>query len=78
MDGAAYAIYLAEEGETELPAAITMTQLQPAPGATVSLLGSDASVSWEATGTGFVARIPEGTPLPAEHAWVLKISAVRE
>ena len=75
-DGAVYAIYLAEEGETELPRTISMTQIQPAPGATVTLLGSDAAIQWEEAGTGFVARIPEGTGPPAEHAWVLRISAI--
>jgi len=77
-DGAVYAIFLADEGETELPKAISMTQLQPAPGATVTLLGSNATIQWEREGTGFVARIPEGTPPPAQHAWVLRISAISE
>ena len=75
-DGAVYAIYLADEGEDQLPSAISMTELQPAPGATVTLLGSDAAIPWEAAGTGFVARIPEGTSPPAEHAWVFKISRI--
>ena len=77
-DGAVYAIYLADEGETDLPQAISMTQLQPAPGATVALLGSNATILLEKEGAGFVARIPEGTPAPAQHAWVLRISAISE
>jgi len=76
-DGAVYAIYLAEEGEAELPGAVSMTQLQPAPGAVVTLLGSDAVIDWEPAGTGFVARIPEATAPPAEHAWVFKITGIR-
>lgn len=77
-DGAVFALFLADEGETELPNAISMTQLQPAPGATVTLLGSSATIQWEREGAGFVARIPEGTPPPAQHAWVLRISAISE
>jgi alpha-L-fucosidase len=75
-DGEVYGIYLADEGETGLPRAISMGRLQPAPGATVTLLGSDAAIRWEAGDEGFVAWIPEGTPPPAEHAWVLRISEI--
>ena len=77
-DGAVYAIYLADEGETELPGYLSLTQIQPAPEATVTLLGSDAALRWEAVGSGFVARIPEETVPPADHAWVFRISRIGE
>jgi alpha-L-fucosidase len=77
-DGAVYAIYLPDEGETALPAYLSLMGIQPAPGATLTLLGADLELEWEASGNGFVARIPEGTPPPAEHAWVVRISEVRE
>jgi alpha-L-fucosidase len=77
-DGAVYAIYLADEGETELPAYLSMTALRPAGGATVTLLGTDARLEWEAAGTGFVARIPErlrANP-PCDYAWAFRISRI--
>jgi len=77
-DGTVFAIYLAEDGETELPRHISMTALLPADGATVSLLGAEGELRWEKAGTGFIAEVPE--PLrsnpPSDYAWVFKISAI--
>jgi alpha-L-fucosidase len=77
-DGAVYAIYLANEGETGLPRYVSMTEVQPADGATVSLLGTQGVLEWDAAGSGFVAEIPEalGNSPPGGYAWVFKISAV--
>ena len=77
-DGAVYAIYLADEGETTLPAYLSMTTLRPADGATVTLLGADARLEWEAAGTGFVARIPERLRAkpPSDYAWAFRISRI--
>ena len=79
-DGAVYAIYLADETETELPELLSMTEMQPAPGATVSLIGTEGSLEWENAGTGFVARVPQSLRKnpPADYAWVFKISNVAE
>jgi alpha-L-fucosidase len=77
-DGTVYAIYLADDRESALPRYVSMTQLRPAAGATVSLLGVDGALEWETAGTGFVVRIPDHlrqSP-PCDYAWVLKISAV--
>jgi alpha-L-fucosidase len=77
-DGTVYAIYLADEKETQLPSYMSMTELQPAEGATVSLLGVETPLEWERAGTGFIVRVPDnlrGSP-PCDYAWVLKISAV--
>jgi len=78
-DGSVYAIYLPEEGETRLPAYLSLTQLQPAEGATVSLLGAAGQLTWEAAGTGFVAALPASMRAnpPSDHAWSFRISAVR-
>jgi alpha-L-fucosidase len=75
-DGAVYLIYLADDGETELPAYVSSTQIKPSPGATVTLLGTDAVLPWEVSGAGFVARVPPGTAPPSEYAWVFRISEV--
>ncbi len=77
-DGTSYLIYLADEGETRLPASVSMTELRPASGATVSLLGSDQELQWIPTSAGFVVEVPEAIrdDPPADHAWVFRISAV--
>jgi alpha-L-fucosidase len=77
-DGTVYAIYLADEGETQLPRYLSMTELQPADGATVSLLGVETPLEWEKAGTGFIVRVPENLRAspPCDYAWVLEISAV--
>jgi alpha-L-fucosidase len=75
-DGAAYLIYLADEGETALPAYVSSTQIKPAPGATVTLLGTKMELKWETAGAGFVARVPRGTAPPSDYAWVFRISRV--
>jgi alpha-L-fucosidase len=76
-DGALYAIYLADEGETELPRYFSMTSVQPAAGSTVSLLGSRTPLDWHVAGTGFVVQVPDGirTNPPGDYGWVLRISA---
>ncbi|HEX9885584.1 MAG TPA: alpha-L-fucosidase [Longimicrobiales bacterium] len=75
-DGAVYAIYLPEEGETELPRYLTMTEIAPADGATITLVGTDRALEWERAGGGFVARVPESVDPPAEWAWAFRISEV--
>ncbi len=75
-DGAVYAIYLVEEGEESLPAFFSMNSLLPTSDAKITLLGSGLELGWEPAGSGFVARVPEGTPPPNQEAWVLKISEV--
>jgi alpha-L-fucosidase len=77
-DGTVYAIYLADEGESQLPEYVSMTELRPAEGATVSLLGADGALEWEKAGTGFIVWVPEGLRAnpPCDYAWAFKISAV--
>ena len=75
-DGSVYAIYLADSAETKLPRYLTLTNVLPAPNATVTLLGTGRALEWEKSGTGFVARIPDGLGAPSEYAWVFKISQV--
>lgn len=77
-DGTVYLIYLAEEGETRLPASVSMTEMRPSAGATVSLLGAQGTLPWKATGTGFVVELPEAIrdDPPTDYAWVFRISEV--
>jgi alpha-L-fucosidase len=78
-DGAAYFVYLPDKGETAMPAEVRVTSHQPAPGATVTLLGSPARLSWRADGNGFVVAIPESarSAPPCQHAWAIKVSAIK-
>jgi len=76
-DGTVYVIYLAEEGETRLPASIPVNGLRPAAAAKVSLLGRDVRLRWQVTEAGLVIEVPEDArdDLPGEYAWVFQISA---
>jgi alpha-L-fucosidase len=77
-NGSVYVIYLAEAGEDHMPAHISMTDLQPASGATISLLGGEEDLRWERAGRGFTVEVPESqrSHPPSDHAWVFKISAI--
>ena len=75
-DGSTYAFYLADEGEDTLPPSVVLPGVRPAPGATVTLLGSGARLTWEADDRGAVVRIPAGTAAPTPYAWAVRISRV--
>jgi alpha-L-fucosidase len=76
-DGAVYAIYLPNAGETTLPRTITVSGMAPESGASVTLLGTGPTLTWEPAGAGFVATVPAGLAPPNEHAWVFRISRTR-
>ena len=75
-DDAIYAIYLAAEDETGMPAKIWLSSVTPAKGANLTLLGVDYKLNWEKVGNGFVVDIPEQFQKipPCKYAWVIKIS----
>ena len=78
-DGTTYAIYLADTNEKLPPQKIWMTGISPAAGAKLTMLGSDEIVKWQKVGDGFEAEVParfQDHP-PCQHAWVLKISSIR-
>jgi len=71
-----YAVYLADEDETQPPAHIWLSTLQPADGATLTLLGASGNLDWKKAGKGVLIDLPEEfleNP-PCQHAWVVKIS----
>ena len=74
-DGAVYAIYLADEPETEIPRYLSMTTWSPPDGATMTLLGTSQPLHWERAGTGFVVEVPETLRRdpPCAYAWAIKI-----
>jgi alpha-L-fucosidase len=77
-DGTVYAIYLADENESEPPAGISLTGIGLANGARVSLLGTDIPLKWERTANGALINIPEEARRKAggKYAWALKISGM--
>jgi len=76
-DDVVYAIYLADDQVPTLPGVIAVAGLRPAPGATVTLLGSEARITWEPSADGFQLRLPAGVRPPAAHAWAFRISRAR-
>jgi alpha-L-fucosidase len=71
-----YAAYMADEGETRIPAVIAVNSFCPAKGSKVYLLGHSSPLSWNKNGKGFVVRIPPSLQKnpPSQHAFVLKFS----
>jgi len=77
-DGTAYAIYLAGDGETRLPAVVSVPGLRPAAGTSVSLLGRDLPLRWEPAAGGSVIEVPEELrdDPPCDYAWAFRIPAL--
>lgn len=70
-----YAIYLADEGEEQLPAQIKLGNLSVTAGARVELLGSQARINAVSAGQGIVLQIPARVRQnpPCKYAWAFKI-----
>jgi alpha-L-fucosidase len=73
-NGATYAIYLPSEGESVLPRTLTVNSFAPARGATITLVGTGRTLSWQSSGTGFVVRVPDGIVAPNPYAWAFRVS----
>jgi alpha-L-fucosidase len=75
-DGTTYFLYLAKEGETEMPSSITVTSHQPAKGSMVTLLGHNGVLKWTPQGEGFVVNIPKSIRKnpPSDHVWTIKVA----
>jgi alpha-L-fucosidase len=73
-DQVAYAFYLPDGGETQMPAKIMIYSMKPVAGSQVFLLGCDKPLPWEASGTGFVINIPKElqTNPVCRDAWTFK------
>lgn len=78
-NGNAYFFYLCKAGETTMPETLTIPSHQPAPGATVTLLGSQKSLKWKTEGSGFTVTIPKAfhKAPPSDFVWTLKVSALK-
>jgi alpha-L-fucosidase len=78
---AVYLIYLARIAQLRPPRQVTVSSIQPAEGAEVTLLGKDIPLEWEKKGSGVVIDIPDhishrlrGDRPYCRHAWTIKIS----
>jgi alpha-L-fucosidase len=77
-DGAVYAIYLGDRDEEQPPSRIWLNTVQPAPGATVIMLGAKENLTWEAVGKGVVVDIPSSVQKkgPCKYAWTIRMSKI--
>lgn len=77
-DGAVYATYLLDAGET-LPGTLTLKNMQPASGATIRALASDADLQWHREGSGSRITLPDKLRRQTtdDPAVSLRISAIR-
>jgi alpha-L-fucosidase len=75
-DGTAYAIYLADKEEKNIPAEIKIASSVVKNGSSFSLLGTKEKLKFDRSGNEFVIKIPEAlrNNPPCENAWVIKIS----
>jgi alpha-L-fucosidase len=78
---AVYLIHLANLAQVRPPATIAVSNIQPAAGAEVTLLGKGLRLQWEKRGNGMLVHIPANISCPlrgehpyCRHAWVVKIS----
>lgn len=71
-----YAIYLAEENQTELPAEVMIYSFQPKTGSKIKLLGSDVSLKWKKSGKGTLISVPASLQKnpPSKFAWAFKMT----
>lgn len=74
--GTLYAIYLADETETQLPEQIILKNTRPTPGSAVHLLGHPKAISWKQVGSDTHLQIPPGLRQkpPGDYAWVFALS----
>jgi alpha-L-fucosidase len=75
-DGTLFAIVIAGEADSTLPARFSVPGFRPADGGGVTLLGSGNRLPWEASPEGCTVMVPEADRKkpPSSHAWVLRIT----
>jgi alpha-L-fucosidase len=75
QDGTIYAIYLADENETNLPKKLSLEKFCPSSNAEIELLGTDIKISWKKVNDGCELEIPEiiHNKISGKYAWTLKI-----
>lgn len=76
QDGTTYFLYLAKDGETEMPATIHIKSHRPKKGSKVTLLGHNGVLKWTPQGEGFVVNIPKSIRKnpTSDHVWTIKVT----
>ncbi|HTY36034.1 MAG TPA: alpha-L-fucosidase [Bacteroidota bacterium] len=71
-----YAIYLANKGESNPPATITIPNIRPGDNLSVSMLGASEKLTWRADASGIVVNVPERVreAPPCNDAWTIRIA----
>lgn len=74
-DGQVYYLYMAEEGEDNLPAKIHIPVKQDNKISSISLLGSTKKLKWKNTEDGFEIEVPKSLQksAPSKYVWVFKV-----
>lgn len=74
-DGTIFVIYLAAEGERDMPASVYADGFQPSGGSVIELLGKKGTLKWKPEGTGFRIEIPASwrSHPPGNYAWIFRI-----
>ncbi|WP_242091928.1 alpha-L-fucosidase [Aestuariivivens sediminicola] len=76
--GNVFLLYLAKDGETKIPAEITLTSINPKKGTRIRLLGSKQRLKWLKQKEGFKIVIPpslQDNP-SCKYAWTFKIEQI--
>ena len=78
-NGAVYAMVLAPDGARSLPHELRLSSLQAESGAAISILGIPGQLPWRHESGALVVTIPASVRSAGtfQHAWTLRISAVR-
>ena len=71
-----YAIYLAGEDQTQLPAEVMVHSFQPQAGSKVYLLGAKKALKWKKSGNGVLIYVPASLRKhpPSKYAWAFKMT----
>jgi len=79
-NGDVYAIYLADEGESQLPARLSIPGSAPRDGESISVLGADAQLKWQREGGQTVVRIPASVrrATAGAPAWAIRLPGAVE
>jgi alpha-L-fucosidase len=74
-DGTIFAIYLADPGESRIPASLLVRGFQPSAGSIIQLLGKKGDLRWKREGNDFRIYIPPAfcNNPPCKYAWTFRI-----
>ena len=79
-NGDVYAVYLADEDETRLPAKLEIPGPAPRTGAQLRVLGSEAALTWKRVGDRTVVEVPQPVrdATANAYAWAIRLPGAAE